>query len=427
MLDDIVNTIVSDVNTLHKEVLALQQRKKKYSIFDIFRTIIAASNGTPYCTHTNNHNLELISTGNFSYWTTKIYGIDLSESYKTYYDKYVNLSTNHNKNYYNDVNNKNDYNPLHLFEQYNILAGDGTVGKCSIKNAEGIDISSIVISTIVDISNNLVYSYNVDYDCNEHKAIFKHPLKKSDIIILDRLYSNGVTLKKLDKMTNFVVRVKKNFVYVKKFIKSGKAEDVVSVNGVSIKLIRYKIDKTTKKIIIKKYCETDDLIDEDNDDVYILATNLLTLTADDYVYLYRRRWTIEVVFKYIKSNFNIRHIVKETNINDIETKINFWINLSFCLYNQSALLKNVSDSNTGKNCRFSKIALFVRKIYSIINNPVIIKSYLKELYNIMRTIGVRFINNHKENTNYERCLKKRGKYQSFNTIKINNAIIAHIT
>jgi hypothetical protein len=234
-------------------------------------------------------------------------------------------------------------------------------------------------------------------------------------------------LKNLDNKTNFVVRVKKNLIYVKKFIKSNKAEDTVYVNNVPIKLIRYRIDKKTKKLIIKKYCEDDKLIDEDKDDIYILATNLLTLSSDDCIYLYRRRWTIEVVFKYIKSNFNIRHIVKETNINDIETKINFWINLSFCLYNQSAILKNVSDNDTGKNCRFSKIALFVRKMYSIRNNPEIIKTYLKELYSNMRTIGVRFINNRKENTNNERCLKKRGKYESFNTIKLTNAIKENIT
>lgn len=427
MFDDIINTIILDINKLHKEVLSLQQRKKKYDIFDVFRTIIAASNGTPYCTHTNNYNLDLISTGNFSYWTTKIYGVDLSESYKTYYEKYINLSTNHSRNYYNDIANKNDYNSLHLFERYNILAGDGTISNCSIKNADGTDISSIVMSTVVNISNNLVYSHNIDYDCNEHKAIFKHPLTKSDIIILDRLYSNGSTLKKLDKMTNFVVRVQKNFVYVKKFIKAKKAEDIVTVNGVPIKLIRYNVDKTTKKIIVKKYCETDDLIDEDNDNVYILATNLLTLTSDDCAYLYRRRWTIEVVFKNIKSNFNIRHIIKETNINNVQSKIDFWIDLSLCLYNQSALLKNIADHDSNKNCRFSKCALFVRKMYSILSNPKMIKSYLKDLYSTMRIIRVRFVNNRKDNTNIGRDLKKRGKYSSFNTIKKNNAIIANIT
>lgn len=103
------------------------------------------------------------------------------------------------------------------------------------------------------------------------------------------------------------------------------------------------------------------------------------------------------------------------------------MNLSLKLYNQSTLLKNISDSETEKNCRFSKISLFIRKLYSTINNPEIIKTYIKERCSKLRIMGARFINNRKENTNNERALKKRGKYQSFNTIKQNQAIIANIT
>lgn len=286
MLKDIVTMFLTDVNVLHKEVLSLQKRKSKYNIFDIFRTIIASSNGTSYSSHTHDYNLELISTGNFSYWSTKIYNINLNDSYKNDYNKFINLSTNHCKNYYNDIYNKNGYNPLHLFEQYNILAGDGTICKCSIKNIEGIDISSITMSLVINISNQLVHDHNINYDCNEHASILKHNLTKFDIIVLDRLYSDNIILKKLNSMTNFVIRVKKNLVYYKKFIKSKKSEDIVIIKNVPIKLIRYHIDKTTKKIIIKKYQEEDILIDDDNDNIYVLATNLLTLTSDDCCYLY---------------------------------------------------------------------------------------------------------------------------------------------
>src|ERR1700722_6612659 len=162
-----------------------------------------------------------------------------------------------------------------------------------------------------------------------------------------------MAFKKKSNYTNFVVRLKKNFQFVKKFMASNKSEDIINVRKLKLKIIKYYVDRTTRNKIVKKYNEDDVIIDEDKDKVFIVATNILSLNIADCIYLYNRRWTIEVVFKYLKSNFNIKHIVKETNINDCFSKLNFWINLSLYLYNVTTIIKNISDKNNNKNCRFS--------------------------------------------------------------------------
>ena len=47
-----------------------------------------------------------------------------------------------------DLTNKN-YNPTHIFTDYTVLIGDGTIINCAIINPDGIDVSSITISDLL--------------------------------------------------------------------------------------------------------------------------------------------------------------------------------------------------------------------------------------------------------------------------------------
>jgi hypothetical protein len=78
-------------------------------------------------------------------------------------------------------------------------------------------------------------------------------LSKNNIVVLDRLYSDLKTLTNLNEITNFVVRMKKNANYIKTFISENISEKIVMFkNGVILKLVRYHVDKTTKKLIITR-------------------------------------------------------------------------------------------------------------------------------------------------------------------------------
>ena len=85
---------------------------------------------------------------------------------------------------------------------------------------------------------------------------------------------------------------------------------IITMNGTRIKLVKYWIDKETKTIIFNKYKQDGTLSDEDYDKCYVLGTNVTDLTKDECIFLYKKRWTIEVAFKQLKQNFRIRYVCK---------------------------------------------------------------------------------------------------------------------
>ena len=178
---------------------------------------------------------------------------------------------------------------------------------------------------------NLVYDHRIQFDNNELKGILDTKLTKSDIIILDRGYSKLAFMNKLAGRTNFVIRLTKNLLIYKKFMKTNKNCMTINHNGYDIKLIKYLVDNNTRNIIKNRYAT--DKREEDNDKFFVIATNLTDLSFDQITQLYKKRWNIEVCNKYIKSNFNIRHIVKQYNSLQPIKKISFYTSLSILLYN----------------------------------------------------------------------------------------------
>ena len=252
----------------------------------------------------------------------------------------------------------------------------------------------MTLSSIINLENDTFYNYELAEDNNETKTLLKQPLTKDHIITLDRGYATIEFLKKLDKHTNFVVRLKKNLLITKNFMKEKEDSTIIKFGNTSLKLVKYYVDKTTKKIILHKYKDENDIQKEDNDTLFVLATNVTTLTIDDCINIYKLRWQIEVAFKKLKSNFKIRHICKESNINDPMKKIKFWIDMSMFMYNITTLIKNELDKCLNGNCRFSKCASFIRK--RLLNMD---KKTIEKIVVEIEKIGRRFQNNTKENDN----------------------------
>lgn len=415
----IINKCMTYIEKLHYRVASLQKRNNKYDVFNVFCMLVKASfNNNCYSKFASDYCMELANSSSLSYWATKIYSVDSSDLHD------YNLASENNsltsKMHDNNLREyKNSgYDPSRIFDKYTVLAGDGTVVNCSIPNLNGKNVASFTISSLLNVASRTFHSYILDYDNSEAKALFNHTLTKSHLIILDRLYADIVTLKKLSKTTNFVVRLKKNLLITKNFIKSNKNDDIININkNQKIKLVKYYVDKKTKKAVMLDRKTRGDLRDEDSSDIYILATNILSLTIDDCAYLYKQRWSIEVAFKHLKSNFNVRHICKESNINDPISKNLFWINMSFFMYNMTTIIKNNLDHNDSKiNCRFSKCADYVRKLIMVRDQN---KENLKDNVNTITIIGKRFTNNRTPNKNVER-VTTRGRYKSVNTILENN-------
>lgn len=303
----------------------------------------------------------------------------------------------------------------HLKDKYTLMAGDGTVIKCSIRNLKGTNMACMTVSSLINMFDRSFYNYKLSKTNTECETLLNQPLTKKHLVVLDRGYADVTNLCSLDKKTNFVVRIKKNFLITKEFLKKDINSDIITVGNTKLKLVKYYVDKKTRKIIIKKYAEDDNELYEDNESTYIIATNVLSLTINDCITLYKLRWEIEVAFKHLKTHFKIRHICKEPNmkIDKLHEKNRFWLDMSFLMYNMTNLLKNAIDFDINSNCRFSKIANFLRYIMQNKEN-----NSLDVLKKKLILIGKRFQNNTKNNSNVKdsRIKKKRGRYPALNMV-----------
>ena len=307
-----------------------------YDIKDLFGIIInsCSDNATLRGSINKNSNFNDSYLSTLCYWLNKLYVSDLLYGmyYKVYrfsecIDKSIFISNN---------------DPLiDIYNEYNVLAGDGTISNTSFKNNNGKNMASYTNSIIINTITNLVYDHCIRFDNNELKGILNAKLTKSDIIILDRGYSKLTFMDKLADRTNFVIRLTKNLLIHKKFMKANKNSMIIKHNGYDVKLIKYSVDEKTRNIIKDRYKNNNN--EEDDNKVFVIATNLTKLSFNQITQLYKKRWSIEVCNKYIKSNFNIRHIVKQYNSSQTINKILFYTSLSVLLYNIIMLEKTLLE------------------------------------------------------------------------------------
>ena len=436
-----VKTCIGKLNKLslsifysfHNDIKNLRKKNKtvsndvgtyQYDIKDIFDVIINSckDNATlrDSIDKNSNFNDTYISTPN--YWLCKVYGLN---TFDDMYYKIYKFANSIRKSLYISKNN-----PLyHLYKKYNIFAGDGTICKCSFRNEHGKNIASYTISIILNTMNNLIYDYRLCFNNNELSGILNAKLTLSDIIVLDRGYSKLSLMDKLSKRTNFVIRLTRNLMIYKNFIKSGKDCMIINRNGYRIKLIRYYVDKETRIIIKDKYGDNNS---EDNDPFFVIVTNLTDLTFDEMCELYKKRWEVEVCNKNIKSNFNIRHIVKQSNSSKPINKITFYVSLSIMLYNIITLEKKLSEMKYYYQTQ-------KRIEYNFSQHVTLYKQYIKDNINhcdkkIKMTVDRK---EHRINVNKRQIKKKKqssnnkkkGKYKSLEKMaKLNgrNDIIDQI-
>ena len=346
---------------------------------------------------------------------TKIY--NSTSLYDTYHLIY-NYASSLNSSIFIDQNN-----PIKILHQkYNIYVGDGTVCECNFKNSDGKSIASYTISSVLHLSSNLIYDFNIQYDNNELTGITNTKFKKNDIIILDRGYSKLSIIDNFCKKTNFVIRLTKNLLIYKYFIKTNQSELIITRNGHKLKLIKYHIDNKLKAIIKAKYNDDGDPKEEDNDSIFVIATNLTSLTYDNLINLYKERWNIEVCNKYVKSNFNLRHIVRQCRSSNSIEKIGFFTSLSFLLYNITMLEKKLLEkkcsikNNKNINLNYSNIVANYKQFLIDRINPqknIIMTKEIKDYRSLLNKI-----NRKKKKTS--RLKKKKGKYKSLCTLAKNN-------
>lgn len=221
LINKILSNILTNINKIYNDVSSLQKRKSKYNIKDVLRVMIASSFKDNSCNDfADNYGLETMSSGNMSYWRSKIYKINLDDQYSEYtylsdIDNYNNADDKQNiindntinednfviDDYNNDDNNDNNENDVND-DRYKVINTKNTYKVINTKNT--IDIFDSINdnednddnvsnddddNNVNNINNNYVSNNNVDSDDDKN-------INKRDDDNDNKNYDNNKTFNK---------------------------------------------------------------------------------------------------------------------------------------------------------------------------------------------------------------------------------------
>ena len=230
-------------------------------------------------------------------------------------------------------------------EKYNLIRVDSTiVSEASLKMKEGIDQKSgkklVKFSFSFDgILPSAVEVFNAQKYSSEEAALPEAILKQvkkdehhDNIYVIDRGLQSTRVMKDFDhKSVKFIIRSKENrkFVEIESFLDIAnvqKWEDWKVTKDCKVKLytgkpiqnkrgnIHYRqklVDNKFRLVVIKN--------EKQNQKMWFL-TNEFELSAKEISDYYRKRWDIEVFFRFLKQELNLSHLVS-LNKNGIEVMV----------------------------------------------------------------------------------------------------------
>jgi IS4 transposase len=146
-------------------------------------------------------------------------------------------------------------------------------------------------------------------DITLREAIIKSSFGKDDIIVFDRGLQSRKTFAEFDDQSlKFVTRLKTNALFEV-------IEDLPIQNGHSA-TIEITSDQivhlyTSHQRIIKPFRLIKGIRRAGGDPIWFL-TNIMELPAEEITAIYKKRWDIEVFFKFLKQELNFEHILVRT-------------------------------------------------------------------------------------------------------------------
>jgi hypothetical protein len=190
------------------------------------------------------------------------------------------------------------------------------------------------------------------HDVNVAKKI---TIEKGQVYVFDRGYNDYDYWYKIHKnKAFFVTRLKKNVLYsIKKHGKTGNKTGVIADKIIKIK--GTNSDSYDEELRMIEY------YDETTDKRFKFITNNFKMKAEEIADIYKRRWQIELFFKWLKGHFKIKKFLS-TSENGV--KIQIWCALIayiLLLLIKKDCIKNISIYEILRiieSCLFSRINLF---------------------------------------------------------------------
>lgn len=304
-------------------------------------------------------------------------------------DLFLQLNNNILNHIYKDLDKKN----RHILVDGSYLHANKCLHKYGFKHGSKREsYTKCIIGGIKDHDNNIPLNYKLNKDMDERKSFIDQLeyIECTDILIFDRGYPSIKLLKVLNNNNfNYIMRYKKDNLYIKTLIKNNLNEYYFDSNGKKNKVIKYII----------------------NEKPYYLLTNLIDMSIDELKENYRKRWDIESHFRDLKHKTSIGNITSKTENSLLqELYINnlIYILTSYFkkLFINEILLKNNNNNKYKINNSFM-INTFFKDILKILLFKDLDKDK-NELNNIFKYIYVALNIKYyfkDEERHYERSLK----------------------
>jgi hypothetical protein len=171
-------------------------------------------------------------------------------------------------------------------------------------------------------------------------------LPKNSFIVFDKAYNNYKMFADWTKRKLFfVTRMKDSAVFkVLKVIQ----DNNVQTGIIKEELIRleYKVGKKKKTVKLRRITFIDDA-----SRLFVFITNNFKISAEEVALIYKNRWQIELLFKKLKQNFQLKYFLGDS---ENAIKIQIWITLI------AHLLLSIIKKKANVSHAFSNIATIIR-------------------------------------------------------------------
>ena len=252
-----------------------------------------------------------------------------------------------------------DSSTITLFQE--ILRGTGMANKFNGKRKGGIKVH-----TLIDAKDDVPVQVSFTSSrANDMTFLQEINLEKGSYIVFDKGYVDYYQYQRMSKEgVRFVTRQRKGAKYNEfaSYLLSGKSrEQGVLKDQIIILGTRTHAKKVKLMTRLITY------YDKTKDRIFEFLTNDFYLAPEKIADIYRYRWQIEVLFKRVKQNFQLKYFLGD---NENAIKIQIW-----CAFIADLLIKLV-QAQLKKKWAFSNLSSIIRlhlmsyiDLYKFLNNP----------------------------------------------------------
>ncbi|MDH6392229.1 hypothetical protein M2480_003242 [Parabacteroides sp. PFB2-12] len=250
---------------------------------------------------------------------------------------------------------KASFDKLYAFDSTTIsLFSDILKGVGRDPKGDGKKKGGLKVHMLTDVhSETAQFAYLSEASQHDRKFLDRLSLSSGSMIVFDRAYNDYKWFaEQSGKDIWFVCRMKNNAKYeVQQVVLDRVLEkDPFGVLKEEHVHLGYKDGKEEKTLCLRRIIYKDE-----KRRIYVFITNNFDITAEEAAFLYKKRWTIELLFKKLKGNFQLSYFYSETE-NGIKTQI--WCTLIACLLLMVLMVKTKTQK------AFSTVATLIR-IYLI--------------------------------------------------------------